>query len=51
MTVVTCNYREDKMRCNYILCRTVLSIPISEVCMVYSCNSMTWLHVISGRIK
>ena len=51
MSVATCNFREDKMRCNYVLCRTVLSIPISEVRMVYSCNSLTEgtvLHMIKN---
>ena len=39
------------MRCNYVLCRTVSSIPISEVRMVYSCNSLTegtFLHMIKN---
>ena len=39
------------MQLLYVLCRTVLSIPISEVRMVYSCNSLTEgtvLHMIKN---
>ena len=39
------------MRCNYVLCRTVLSIPISEVRMVYICNTQHSIPETSENLR